>query len=156
MVEIENPNFVDPVFMFYDLNGNLINASSMTFDSSGKPDTVTTENGDVFEKGQYTYTAESLYIDGIGYLVKGDIVKLTISSVTEYELNYGWHTNVSNQTIYSWYLKPVVVPDYWQDEKSCLNDDTVASKQDIGILTFYKQYLETIEVVRFVKDRPTI
>ena len=156
MLEMNNPNFVDPVFMFYDLSGNLITVQSMTFDSNGKPDTVTSVDGDVFENGQYSYTFESLYVKDIGYLVTGDIVKLKISDVTEYELNYGWHTNVSNQTIYSWYLKPVVVPDYWEDEKSCLNDDTVASKQENGILTFYKQYLETIEVVRFVKDRVTI
>ena len=76
-------------------------------------------------------------------------MKLKIDSCRRYELNYGWHTNVSNQTIYSWYLKPIT--------KNCNNSDVFEHKDmddsGTGILTFYKEYLKTIEVVEFTKDR---
>lgn len=140
-------------FSFYDSDGNLIRGSlEVSLDDNGQFDILTQIIDDetfIYPKGTYTYTTECLYVLGIGFLIPGDIVKLKIDSCKRYELNYGWHTNVSNQTIYSWYLKPIT--------KNCNNSDIFEQKDmddsGTGILTFYKEYLKTIEVVEFTKDR---
>jgi hypothetical protein len=81
---------------------------------------------------------------GVGYLIPGDIVRLHLLDKRYYEVQYGWHTNVSNQTIHSWYLVPV---NYDEVRKE------VVYRTDSNILTLYKEYLDTIEVVDFKKNR---
>ena len=74
----------------------------------------------------------------------------------EYELNFGWHTNISSQTIYSWYLVRHDIPDYFYNERSGIFqsvDLVEMNMENNEILTFYKEFLETIEVVKFRKDR---
>ena len=68
-------------------------------------------------------------------------------------MNYGWHTNVSNQTIYSWYLVPQENKDFFEEERKGFFHKQEPNITNTGILTFYKEYLETIEVVQFKKDR---
>ena len=90
---------------------------------------------------------------GIGFLIPGDIVKLHIDNIYSYELNYGWHTNVSGQTIYSWYLKRLPVKDPFIDDRKGFDRQPEPNIKENGILTFYKEYLNTIEVVSFTKNR---
>ena len=57
-------------------------------------------------KDEYTidevfFNANFLFVPGIGYLSPGTIISYENCS---YVLLFGWHTNPSNQTIYSWYL----------------------------------------------------
>lgn len=47
-----------------------------------------------------------LPVPGVGYLRPGSHIRLE-KDPTEYVLLFGWHTNISNQTIYSWYLRPI-------------------------------------------------
>jgi hypothetical protein len=101
----------------------------------------------------YTYTTECLYVLGIGFLLPGDLVKLKINERDIYELNYGWHTNISNQTIYSWYLVPQKNDDYFKGERAGIFRESDINITNTGILTFYKEFLDTIEVVEFRKDR---
>lgn len=144
-------------FSFYDLEGNLIRGDlSVTLDDNGQFDVLTQtidNETTTYTKEEYTYTTECIYVLGIGFLIPGDIVKLKINYCKEYELNYGWHTNVSNQTIYSWYLVPKEVPDVFKDERNGLFNKADPNITNTGILTFYKEYLDTIEVVEFKKDR---
>lgn len=152
-------------FSFYDLDGNLIRGDSLdvTIDDNGQFDllTVTYNTEDEiganstreYQRSEYTYTTECLYVLGIGFLIPGDIVKLKITDCQEYELNFGWHTNVSNQTIYSWYLVPVEVKDCFIGERKGFFHKQDPNITNTGILTFYKEYLQTIEVVEFKKDR---
>lgn len=148
-------------FSFYDLSGNLLKGDiDVSISSDGQFDTVVQEySGDtyIYQKGMYTYTTECLYVLGIAnFLIPGDIVKLRIDDIKQYELNYGWHTNISGQSIYSWYLKPLPHKDYFYEEKNGIfqSADLVDMNMDsMGILTFYKEYLDTIEVVKFNKDR---
>lgn len=147
-----------PYFSFYDTNGELITGDSIsvTFDDNGQFDTLTViKDGvsTVYQKGTYTYTTECLYVLGIGFLIPGDIVKLHIDSIYTYELNYGWHTNVSDQTIYSWFLKRLPVRDPFIDERKGFDRRSEPNIKENGILTFYKEYLDTIEVVSFTKNR---
>ena len=105
-------------------------------DSTGEPVTYTSD--------EYDFTRETVFVLGVGYLVPGDIVRLHLLDCRSYEVRYGWHTNVSNQNIHSWYLVPV---DYDYVKKE------VAYRTDSDILTLYKEYLDTIEVVEFKKNR---
>lgn len=149
-------------FSFYDTNNNLIKGDtvSVTIDDNGQFDTliVATEDGDqttvdTYESGQYTYTTECLYVLGIGFLIPGDLVKLKVNERDVYELNYGWHTNISNQTIYSWYLVPQEITDYFSGTRKGIFRESDINITNTGILTFYKEFLQTIEVVEFRKDR---
>ena len=143
-----------PYFSFYNTDEELIHGDvTVSFDDNGQFDTLTQEldgTTTTYTKDNYTYTVECVYVLGIGFLLPGDLVKLKIDDCRVFELNFGWHTNVSNQTIYSWYLAPCPT--------NCNNRDDVFSHVDMddsnaGILTFYKEYLKTIEVVEFRKDR---
>ena len=147
-------------FSFYDLHGNLIKGDiEISFDDNGQFNTLTQEyDGEtiIYLKDMYTYTTECLYVLGIGFLLPGDIVKLKINDLKQYELNYGWHTNVSNQTIYSWYLKPIEFEDYFYEDRGGIYNSIDLADMNINsneILTFYKELLDTIEVVQFKKDR---
>lgn len=146
-------------FSFYDKEGNYLdNVVSVDIQPDGQfgalslevvippetdEDEPTTEII-VLDNTEYDFTRETVYVLGIGYLIPGDIVKLNLLSHRTYEVGYGWHTNVSNQTIHSWYLVPV---DYNATTKE------VVYKTDSNILTLYKEHLETIEVVEFRKNR---
>lgn len=147
-------------FSFYDFNGDLIHGEiEAEITDNGQFGALTVEyEGEtiIYPKGTYTYTTECLYVLGIGFLIPGDIVKLKIDANKTYELNWGWHTNISGQTIYSWYLKPQLIPDYFYDERNGFNTQIDLVDMNIdsnGMLTFYKEYLDTIEVVQYKKDR---
>lgn len=137
---------------FYDKEGNYLdNVISVGIQPNGKFGdltlSTTSEPGAIpktLSNSEYDFTWETVYVLGIGYLIPGDIVKLHLLSRSFYEVRYGWHTNVSNQTIHSWYLVPV---DY-----DVVNREVVY-RTDSDILTLYKEHLETIEVVEFRKNR---
>lgn len=134
---------------FYNESDELINGvCSVSICSDGQLGSLTTVDSDgntvIYEPGSYTYTRESIFVLGIGYLIPGDIVRLSISDSICYEVGYGWHTNTSNQTIHSWYLIPIDL-----DKVS----HEISYKTDSNILTLYKEYLNTIEVVEFRKNR---
>jgi hypothetical protein len=145
-------------FSFYDSDGNLIRGDiSVTIDDNGQFDALTAIDSEqvshIYTKDNYTYTTECLYVLGIGFLLPGDLVKLKINERDVYELNYGWHTNISNQTIYSWYLVPQKNDDYFKDSRKGIFRESDINITNTGILTFYKEFLQTIEVVEFRKDR---
>lgn len=149
-----------PYFSFYDINGDLIHGDiDVSFTDNGQFDTLTVEYNNetmIYNKDQYTYTTQCLYVLGIGFLLPGDIVKLKITDTKTYEVGWGWHTNVSGQTIFSWYLTPQPQPDYFYNERKGFKQTVDLATTNIdsnGILTLYKEYLKTIEVVQFRKDR---
>ena len=149
-----------PHYSFYDLDGNLITGDSISVDvlSDGQFGALEVVSGGEtaeYAQGEYTVLTECLYVLGIGFLLPGDVVKLKIDAVAEYTLHFGWHTNVSNQNIYSWYLVPKRVDDLFADSRKGLFNNTSIDITDTGILTFYREYLDTIEVVEFRKDRIT-
>lgn len=137
-------------FSFYDKQGNYLgNVATVDIQADGQFGDLTLygetpEDVIVLHNSEYDFTRESVFVLGVGYLIPGDIVKLHLLDKYSYEIRYGWHTNVSNQTIHSWYLVPV---DYNMVTKE------IAYRTDSNILTLYKEYLETIEVVEFRKNR---
>ena len=139
-------------FSFYDTNGNFLsNVATVEILSDGQFGNITikdTTAGDVIilTNTEYEYTRESVFVLGVGYLIPGDIVRLHLLDKRFYEVRYGWHTNVSNQTIHSWYLVPI---NYNEVTKE------VAYLTQSAILTLYKEYLDTIEVVEYRRNRST-
>ena len=136
-------------FSFYTLNNEYIpNVISVNIGTDGKFGNITAVNDTgeeiSYAPTEYTFTRESIFVLGVGYLIPGDIVKLNLFDKRSYEVRYGWHTNVSNQTIHSWYLVPVNV-----DEVTKEVSYLTCSK----ILTMYKEYLDTIELVMYRRNR---
>ena len=135
-----------PYYSFYDNEGNLIKGEiEVSVEEDGQFGILTTiYQGEtiIYPAGTYTYVTECLYVVGIGLIIPGDLVKLKINDLKKYELNFGWHTNISGQNIYSWYLVPVEQEDYfYETRKGIYNsvdlvDMNIESKQ---ILTFYKE-----------------
>ena len=136
-------------FSFYKLNGEYIpNVISVDIGKDGKFGNITAVDSEgvetVYSYDEYNFTRESVFVLGVGYLIPGDIVKLHLIDKRSYEVRYGWHTNVSNQTIHSWYLVPVNVDEVTKE---------VSYLTDSKILTLYKEYLETIELVEYRHNR---
>jgi hypothetical protein len=136
-------------YSFYDNSGNYLgNVANVDILKDGQFGDITLTDSEGNEitltNTEYNYTRESVFVLGVGYLIPGDIIRLHLLDRRYYEVRYGWHTNVSNQTIHSWYLVPV---NYNEVTKE------VAYLTKSAILTLYKEYLDTIEVVEFRKNR---
>lgn len=147
--DLKQSNIID-YFSFYTKTGDYIpDVVSVEFDKYGQFGTITCDGPDyeepiMYGPEEYDFTRETVFVLGVGYLIPGDIVRLHLLDRRYYEVQYGWHTNVSNQTIHSWYLVPV---NYDEVRKE------VVYRTDSNILTLYKEYLDTIEVVDFKKNR---
>ena len=134
---------------FYDRDNNLIqDITDVDINEYGQITAVHAAGSIITE---FTYYTECIYVLGIGTLLPGDIVKLKIDDKRQYELNYGWHINVSGQNIFSWYLKPVRIEQLF--ENIIYERTQQPNITNTGILTLYKEYLDTIEVVEFKNDR---
>lgn len=124
---------------FYKPNGELIDVATITVEN-GKFSAVTDKDGNQIT--EFTHVPETLHVKGIGNLMDGDIVKLKHMDKCFFRLKYGWHKNISNQVICSWYLVP-----------SNIKDIPNPYSPDGHILTFYHEYLETIERVDYDRLR---
>ena len=67
-----------------------------------------------------------LQVPGIGNIISGTRV---IYHDKDYVLLFGWHTNISNQTIYSWYLE--------------------ALEEDVPPKTLYQEMIDEIDTLHF-------
>lgn len=86
-----------------------------------------TSDKDFIPSTEFDFFKEVLHVPGIGYITPGTRV---IIKEKDYLLEFGWHVNISNQNIYSWYLVP-------------LSEDTLPK-------TLYKEMIDEIEIVHFV------
>ena len=91
----------------YDTNGIRVNVSSVDLDTDGNIVFINTTDGNKLSADDYIIVQELLNVPGIGKLKPGTRVVLEENPYIEYVLEFGWHTNISNQTIYSWYLYPI-------------------------------------------------
>lgn len=112
MKVINTDNVISRKFIFYDKKTqDQIKVKSIHLDAHGTIDKITAESHNVtFESTSedFVYTNLILEIPSLGTAVCGDLIYLQVprKPVQEYTLQFGWHTNVSNQKIYSWYLVP--------------------------------------------------
>lgn len=99
-------------FLFADTAEIIPNIISVTFTEANTFDKLTyldeNETEVTLDVDQYTYTDLVLDIPGVGYAYSGDIVYVEQfrQKPSQFQLLFGWHENVSNQKIFSWYLKP--------------------------------------------------
>lgn len=91
----------------YDTNGIRVNVSSVDLDTDGNIVFINTTDGNKLSADDYIIVQELLNVPGVGKLKPGTRVVLEENPYIEYVLEFGWHTNISNQTIYSWYLYPI-------------------------------------------------
>lgn len=111
---INADNVISSKYMFYSrLTGELIKVTNIELDDLGTISTITgTVNGitAVMDSSHFVYTNLILDIPGLGTAVCGDtiLLKRPRKNIEEYILEFGWHTNISNQKIYSWYLVPAL------------------------------------------------
>lgn len=96
-----SPN--DPAMKFF-YNGCEVNAKLVKFSPNGEVESVVTYYEEELSGPLLTYEKYLLEVPGVGFLRPGTRVSL---EGKEYVLLFGWHTNGSNQTIYSWYLNPL-------------------------------------------------
>lgn len=91
----------------YDTNGIRVNVSSVDLDTDGNIVFINATDGNKLSADDYIIVQELLNVPGVGKLKPGTRVVLEENPYIEYVLEFGWHTNISNQTIYSWYLYPI-------------------------------------------------
>lgn len=119
-------------YTFFDLDGNIINnVSSITLDSLGEFSSITYTGNDGLPHsipvGEFKYTNLILKIPNLGFAYCGDHVFLQEyrKNTQEYILDFGWHENISNQQIYSWYLKKFNAKGELECNKTLYYDDLV-------------------------------
>ena len=90
---------------FIDLGGKTLPVRTIEMNEDSQIEelilSVPVEDKDIYHKGEFLMIKELLEVPGIGRLSPGTIVRYENNN---YVLLFGWHTNPSNQTIYSWYL----------------------------------------------------
>lgn len=90
---------------FTDLYNRTLPVREVKMDSEGQIEklilSTPIDGQDVYHKGDFFIIKELLNVPGVGRLSPGTIVRY---EDVDYVLLFGWHTNLSNQTIYSWYL----------------------------------------------------
>lgn len=100
-----------PDLKFYEIStGYELEVSSVIVNEKGQIYKVFTsdENGEIYH--EYLVPEEAVMISnwlpvpGLGFLRPGTYVTYKHE---KYCLMFGWHTNISNQEIYSWYLEPI-------------------------------------------------
>lgn len=104
-------NVISSHFSFYRNSDNSIieSVNSIELDDNNCFSSInTTDDGlqEKLDRNSYSYTNLCLSVPGLGYAYCGD--ELVLEEYRKpskiWKLNFGWHTNISNQKIYSWFL----------------------------------------------------
>ena len=105
---ISSNNILPNIFKFYDKETlDLLDVISINLDAGGEIASVTTQSGETYFKNDFFYTNLILEVPGLGRAMCGDLITLKVKTkISDFILGFGWHVNISNQKIYSWYLLP--------------------------------------------------
>lgn len=105
---MNNNNVTSSEFRFYDKqNYDLISVNKVELDSNFQICAVIDITGKVYSIDELYYTNLVLNVPGLGTALCGDLITIKVKNkISEYELGFGWHINISNQQLYSWYLLP--------------------------------------------------
>ena len=117
-------------FTFLDMKGNIINdVSNVDIAEDGRFSTLTyvvDEQEMHLSPSEYVYTNLILDVPGIGFARVGDIVTLERyrEKAKRYKLHFGWHSNISNQKLFTWYLtQPTLAEGEIREYKTLYYDD---------------------------------
>lgn len=95
-------NYKPDIKVFFK-DGTEIILSEIILSPSGEIISVISTDGHEYFKDDIDICQNFLEVPGVGFLKPGSIVRI---KGQEYILNYGDHTNISNQRLISWYLTP--------------------------------------------------
>lgn len=119
-------------YFFMTINNEIITPISVTFGKdnlfdilTGYTNTNTTIRN--FKPTEYKCIENCIVIPGIGTIRPGDLVKINAKEEHYYELGFGWYTTNEGLDLFGWYLF-----------------------KDNIVKPFYKNYINTVEVVKFV------
>ena len=115
----------DQDIIFTTKDGDLLEVASINL-QDGIITNVTTIYEDTYSRDALNIYTNILYVKGVGSLVPKTRV---VYEKKDYILLYGWHTNISNQTIYSWFLRPL--------------EEAGPDK------TLYKEMIDKIDIIHF-------
>lgn len=143
---IQNNNIISNNYYFYDADTKDPISAPLTLGLTDacEIDYVIDCNGKKYSKGMFVYTNLVLDVPGLGPALCGDLITLKVKNkISEFTLGFGWHVNISNQKLYSWYLLPLDdylnTPDIeFKKAKSLYYDDLInivgVTRQMPGIL----------------------
>lgn len=115
----------------------LVEAQSVNVDAEGKIISIMSD-GNLVDVSEVIVHKNFLPVPGVGYLKPGTLVRYQDDM---YVLDFGWHTNISNQRIYSWFLKPT-------KEKSLRNPKLpIFSEWGSSFKTLYYEMIDEIDLV---------
>lgn len=109
---INSNNILPDIFKFYDKETHdILDVMSINLDASGEVASITTNSGETYFKEDFWYTNLILDVPGLGHVLCGDLITIKVKNrISDFVLGFGWHVNISNQKIYSWYLLPADKP----------------------------------------------
>lgn len=119
-------------YIFMTVNNEIITPVSVTFDKNNSFYKLTGYTGTnttirTFMPSEYKCLENHIDIPGIGTLHAGDLIKINAKEEHYYELGFGWYTTNEGLDLFGWYLF-----------------------KDNIVKPFYKNYIDTVEVVKFV------
>lgn len=92
-----------PDLKIFHKDGSEVSASEVIISPDGKVISVIDTDGTEHYRDGLEICQNFLEVPGIGFLKPGSVVRIRGQ---EYVLNFGEHTNISNQNLISWYLTP--------------------------------------------------
>ena len=93
-----------PDLKIFHKDGIEVNASEVILSPEGKIISVLDTEGVEHYRDYLEICQNFLEVPGVGFLRPGSVVRIRGQ---EYVLNFGKHTNISNQSLISWYLSPL-------------------------------------------------
>lgn len=132
-------NVISDKFRFYEASTHdlISDVSHINLDNEGRVASITTSSGSVLLKDDFVYTNLALDVPGLGYALCGDLITIKVKNkISDYTLGFGWHINISNQKIYSWYLLPI--------DKTLLNKPD--SEFDLAKTLYYDDLISIIAI----------
>ena len=92
-----------PDLKIYTQDGYEIPVTEIRVDENGQINSILTSE-ELFLRDDVAIYNNFLPVPGVGYLRPGTEV---IYKNKEYSLQFGWHKNISNQVLFTWYLDPI-------------------------------------------------
>lgn len=119
-------------------NGSVVNASSVLVDEDGKITKVLqVDSVESIPAEDVDICVNFLPVPGVGYLKPKTKVRWRGH---EYWLLFGWHTNISNQRIFSWFLRDVL-------QTTDATGKVVSVNADHDDKTLYYEMIDEIDLV---------
>lgn len=139
-----NNNVLPNIFKFYNKQTlELIDVSSIYLSEDGKIFSILDTSGVEWSFSDFLYTNLILEVPGLGQALCGDLITIKVKNkISDFILGFGWHINISNQQLYTWYLLPT--------DKKLLNKPD--SKFPVAKTLYYDDLISIIAVTNKMQN----